>query len=130
MKNALRDQILEYIETKETPALLFGNDYDGLHIKANQNVWLFPGKTKFIFTGLYLLIPDNCIGLIIQSKYLTDKIHVATQIIDDDVKGHHITISITNRSLLPIKLTTEHIIADLTILPKIECHVINAKEQS
>lgn len=117
-----KEPILEYKEEYIHTLLI---DKKRMYIKPDKDYWLFPGIPKRIDIGLQLWVPYDCIGLITKSIYLGPNIQLDTQTIHDTEGVPSITV--VNRGWLPTKLSDEKIIAELTIFPKKECHIVNIK---
>lgn len=122
-----KEPILEYKDSYST--LLCGNS--NLYIRPDKSYWLFPGFPRKINVGLELMIPNQSIGLIIKNEYLGPNLQLDTQVINDSYVIHVSKqipfLYIINRGWLPKKLSNETIIAELIILPKQECHIVNNK---
>lgn len=116
------EPILEYKETIQSLLI----DKKRIYIKPHKNYWLFPGIPRYIDIGLDLYIPDSCIGLLTKSTYLGPYMQFDTRVIHG-IEGISF-VWLTNRGFLPVVLQEEQIIAELTIVPKTECHVINIKD--
>lgn len=114
-----KEPVLEYKESVHTLLI----DKKRMYIKSDKSYWLFPGIPKRINIGLELYIPDTCIGLLTKSIYLSPNIQLDTRTIHD-MEGIP-SITVVNRGWLPTKLSDEKIIAELTIFPKKECHIVN-----
>ena len=123
-----KEPILEYKEHKGTSLVTLFNEKDHF-IMANNNVWILPFGSKFIDTGLQLWIPDGSIGLITRNNFGKDKIYFDPLILGDD-SSYRVCILVRNRSILPVKIKTEDILAKLTIIKKTEYHTVNIGEQS
>ncbi len=122
-----KDPILEYEEDKH----VFLIDKTHMYIKPDKSYWLFPGVVKRINLHLQLAIPQNCIGLITKSNFLNSNIQLDTKVIHDtDGVALVLFIEVVNRGWLPKKLSDENIIAELLVIPKTECHIVNMKGQS
>ena len=129
MNNIQQEEpILEYKEHKGTSLVTLFNEKDH-YIMANDNIWIFPFRSRFIDTGLQLWIPNGSIGLITRNRFGKDKIHFEPLVLDDD-GSYRVCILVKNCSLLPVKIKTEDILAKLTIIKKIEYHAVNIGEQS
>lgn len=123
------EPILEYEELNYNPALIVQNNR--ILIKSNQNALIFPGCTKVIDVGLKVWIPKGHVGLIIKNAlYTGPNLQLDTEVIYDDEFGTWIILNVTNRGWLPIKITHNSKLADLLIVPRIECHIVNTEGQS
>lgn len=118
------DAILEY-EEEENILVTKGQN---IYLKADKNRWLFPNFPTDIKIGLHLRIPDDCVALLVKSVYLDTNIQLDTRIIHDDQKISYLRIM--HRGLFPTKISKHEIIAELIIIPKVECHIINSKGQA
>lgn len=122
---AKKEPILEY---KDSCSILLCSN-SNLFIRPDKSYWLFPGFPRKINIGLELTIPNQSIGLIIKSECLGPNLQLDTQVINDSYVIHVPKqipfLYITNRGWLPKKLSNETIIAELIILPKQECHIVN-----
>ena len=127
-----QEPIFEFREINDNSAL----SYDGrrLFIKSNQDVWMFPKCSRMIDLGLKIWIPKGHVGLIIRSSfldYLSQYLQLDTKIIyDNDDCGTWVYVIVINRGWRPIKIKTGNILADLLIVPKAECHILNIEGQS
>jgi hypothetical protein len=122
-----KEPVLEYEEDKHVLLI----DKTRIYIKPDKDYWLFPGIVKRICLNLQLTIPEGCIGLLVKSNFLSAKIQFDTKVIHDtDGVALVLFVEMVNRSLLPKKLSDENIIAELLVMPKTECHIVNTKGQS
>lgn len=123
------EPIFEFREINNNSALSF--DDKRLIIKSNQDVWMLPKSSHLIDLGLKIWIPKNHVGLIVKSSLLERNLQLDTKIIyDNDDCGTWIHVTIINKGWRPIKIMTGNILADLLILPKAECHIVNIEGQS
>jgi hypothetical protein len=106
-------------------------DGSRVHIKADKSYWLFPGFPRKINVDLELWIPNSSLGLLTKSEFLGPNLQLDTVVINDSNVIHAAKripfLYITNRGWFPTKLTDDKIIAELTILPKQECHILNTE---
>ena len=119
------EPVLEYKDLEENSTLII--EKDKLSIKSNERFWLFPGRTRIIDTKLCLYIPYNSVGLITKNNHLNSNIQLDSQVIYSNNNFNCVYISITNRGILPVKINYETKLADLIILSKTECHIVNSK---
>jgi hypothetical protein len=118
--------ILEYKEYRHTLFI----DEKRIYIKPDKNYWLFPGIPRKINVGLQLWIPNNCIGLLNKSNCLGLNVQLDTKVIHN-IDGISMPfIEVVNRGWIPIKLDNNAIIAELSIIPKKECYIVNTEGQS
>lgn len=122
-----KEPILEYKDSQHT-LLIEGSR---IHIRPDKKYWLFPGIPRKINIGLEVWIPNNCIGLLTKSEFLSPNIQLDTQVYNDSRIIHASKripfVYVVNRGWLPTRLNEDRIIAELTIIKKQECHIVNTE---
>ena len=117
--NKKPEPILEYL------------DYDLGSVKCTEdkqiilgsylNMWIWPGKTYIIPTGVRFWFPDNSMGLILGFPF-SSRFEVIPQLCEDDCEAW---IKIKNPGFLPKLLRSNEMLATLTVIPKVECHIVS-----
>lgn len=124
--NTFKDAIFEYQSDASCQTLVYDQDKQ-IFLCSGINKLVFPGKTYTIPTGIKAWLPCDFIGLIVNSYLLNPKLQVIPQIVLDDC---YICIQIRNTGILPVKILEEEILANLILIPKLECHIVSTKGQS
>ena len=119
----LEEPILEYLNFKDINALEITVD-NRCFVKANEDKWILPFMTRVIEPGVSIYIPDGCIG-ILRNVHNNNKIHFEPKIYEDTDFTKNVCISVKNRSIFPVKINAEDILAKLIIIKKVECHIIS-----
>jgi hypothetical protein len=114
-----KEPVLEYL------------DYDlgSMEISYNKEIllgtyidkWIFPGKIYLIPTGIRFWYPDNTVGLTIAPIW-ANKLQVIPQIHGDE---QEIWLKVKNPGILPNKIYAGEKIANLMVIPKMECHIVS-----
>lgn len=122
-----QEPILEYKDSNKTLIV----DGSRVYIKPDKDYWLFPGIPRKINVDLELWIPNTCIGLLTKSEFVGPNLQLDTEVYNDSHAIHAVKripfLHIVNRGWLPTKLNEDKIIAELTILKKQECHIVNTE---
>lgn len=120
------DPILEFAERSCDYSLIMEDNHP--MIASNTKRWIFPGCTVCIDTELEIWIPKGHVGIVIKDESsLKSSLQLDTIIIYDNAV---LNIRVTNKGLLPIRITQDTVLAHLLIVPITECYVVNTEGQS
>ena len=121
----LQDNILEYESDAKCRTVIRCNQE--MYLASEIDKWVFPGKICSIPTGVRIVgMPDNSAILITPCPWLhAKKWTIIPQVL---VGNGYVFIGVLNTGILPIKISKEQLLASVTVVPRTECHVINAKE--
>lgn len=98
----------------------FDNDYT-INLYANHGTWLLPKRPKLVTTGLEFIIPDENVGLLIQSNNLsTRNIFVTQKYIPPNVPTRP-TILLCNDGYFPRFISEGELIGRLLIIRYSPC---------
>jgi deoxyuridine 5'-triphosphate nucleotidohydrolase len=82
---------------------------------------LKPMESKIIKTGVYMAIPDGCVGILdMRSSSSKKKLDLLCHTIDNDYRGN-IRLSVINLNSEPVTIKNGQSIAQIIILPRLFC---------
>lgn len=126
--NQKPEPILEYQTYEEKCESIIINEKEKeIFLGSDRTMWLLPGRTYYVPTGVRFWFPENSIGLITSNTWMNPKIHVHSTIAVSDCE---IYLRVQNIGFLPRPIVCGQMLANLIVIPKMECHIINTKGQS
>lgn len=121
-------RILEYeVVNKEFPTFYHNQGDAGYDIYTSKTKWVWPFKITKIPVNVKIALPNNTFGLVTVRSCMCDKgIDVLNGIIDEPYRGvPHVA---THRiGILPRRIKAGSRIAQLVIIPYVECHLVESK---
>jgi hypothetical protein len=120
------DFILEYHAYNES-CIVINEKEQEIFLSSDRDMWLFPGRTYVVPTGVRFWFPDNAVGLITENIWMDYKLQIHSSITVSDCEAWLI---VQNIGFLPRRIHVGQMLAAMTVIPKIECHINNTKRQS
>lgn len=117
-----KENILEYQSDSHCHTMICSNQE--MYVASEVDKWLFPGKIYTIPTGIRLWLPENSVVMLTRCPWLNQKIEVIPQIIMND---SFVCVQVRNIGILPTKIQEEEMLGALTVVPRLECHIINVR---
>lgn len=118
----IKDNILEYQVNSDYNTMVCVKQE--IYLASAMNKWIFPGKIYTIRTCTKVSLPENSVAILTRYPYARKKIQVIPQII---VSDGFIDIQVQNIGFLPTTIIEEELLASLTIVQNIECHIVESK---
>ena len=118
-----KENILEY-QSDASCQTIRHYDNSEIYIASEIDKWLFPGKIYTIPTGVRIWLPEESVAMLTRNSMLNPKIEIIPQVILNDT---YIEIQVRNIGILPVKIMEEEILAIMSVVPRLECHIINIR---
>lgn len=118
VKPTPKENILEY--QSDSHGIICSNQE--IFVASAIDKWLFPGKIYTIPTHSKIWLPDNSAAILTRCPWLNHRLEVVPQNI---VSDSFIYVQVRNIGLLPVKIVEEEMLGYLTIVSRLECHIID-----